>query len=110
MSITTRASFKNSRINPRSATQTANTSKVAVPTLVNTLVATVNTSRTYLTLRNENTLAGDDLRFDYFDNAAILTEGFLLKASEAVDLESTQNIYCQAVTNAVTLSLDEGQG
>lgn len=111
MPIVSKASFKNSRINPRSATLTSNVSKLTVDTnSPNTLVAALNLNRTYITLRNENSPTGDNIRYDYFDNLNMLTEGFLLKASEAVDLESTEPIYARAVANNVTLSTDEGSG
>lgn len=111
MAQTARASFKNSRISPRSATLTSEVDKLSIPTgPANTLVSAANTNRTYLTLRNENSTAGEDLRYDYFDNPSILTEGFLLKASEAVDLETTETVYARAVSATVTLSTDEGNG
>ncbi|MEO5348887.1 MAG: hypothetical protein H7836_04500 [Magnetococcus sp. YQC-3] len=111
MPLTSLASFKNSRVSTRQATTSADVVPVPVSTgPANTLVAPVNTNRTYITLRNENTLAGDDMRYDYFDNPAILTQGFLIKAGEAVDLENQTAIYARAVVNAVQLSVDEGQG
>ena len=111
MPLTARASFKNSRVTPRSATSSANVDKINVATGPgNTVLAAENSNRTYLTCRNENNVLGDDIRYDYFDNANILTEGFLLKASEAIDLESTQTIYARAVANPVLISTDEGVG
>lgn len=111
MPLTSLASFKNSRVSTRQATTSADVVKITVATGPgNTLVAPANTNRTYVTLRSENTLAGDDLRYDYFDNPAILTQGFLIKAGEAVDLENQSDIYARAVTNAVVCSVDEGQG
>lgn len=111
MSITPKASFKNSRITPRSATLTSAVDKLSISTgPANTLVSAANSNRTYLTMRNENSTTGEDLRYDYFDNANILTEGFLLKASEAVDLETTETVYARAVSATVTLSTDEGNG
>ena len=104
------ASFKNSRVSTRQATTTAAVSKVSIPVGVNTLIAPANTNRTYLTIRNENITANDDLRYDYFDNPDILSTGFLLKAGEAVDLENMSDVFGQAVTNALTLSVDEGSG
>lgn len=111
MPLTSLASFKNSRVSTRQATTSADVVKISVGTgPASTLVAPANTNRTYVTIRSENTLAGDDLRYDYFDNVNILTQGFLIKAGEAVDLENQSDIYARAVTNAVLCSVDEGQG
>lgn len=111
MSLTSLASFKNSRVSTRQATTTADVyQKIVTTGPGNTLVSPANSNKTYVTLRSENSTAGDDIRYDYFDNPNILTEGFLLKASEAIDLENQSDIYARAVTNNVTLSVDEGQG
>ena len=111
MAQTARASFKNSRITPRSATLSSEVDQVNVLTSSpNTLVAPANVNRTYLTIRNQNATAGEDLRYDYFDNPNMLTEGFLLKASEAVDLDTTSAVYARAATANVILSTDEGSG
>jgi len=110
MAITSKASFKNSRVQPRAATTSANVFQINIPTGVNTEIIGINENRTYITLRNENTTAGNDVRYDYIDNADILTEGFLLKAGEAVDLESKSAIFARATTNAINLSVDEGEG
>jgi hypothetical protein len=111
MALYSQASFKNSRVSTRAATTSTNVWRQPVALgPANTLVASPNANRTYITLRNENVGANDDIRYDYFDNANILTEGFLLKAGEAIDLETTQFIYAQAVTNPVTMSIDEGSG
>lgn len=110
MPLYDQASFKNSRVSTRQATSSADVSPVTVSNAANTLVASANPNRTYITLRNENTTTGDDIRYDYFNNTNILTEGFLIKAGEAVDLENQSAIYARAVANIVTLSVDEGQG
>ena len=110
MALYAQASFKNSRVSTRQATTSADVAPVTVSNVANTLVAAANSNRTYITLRNENTTAGDDIRYDYFDNVNILTEGFLIKAGEAVDLENQSAIYARAVANIVSLSVDEGQG
>jgi hypothetical protein len=104
------SSFKNSRVSTRQATTTANVYKVTISNAANTLVAAANSLRTYITIRSEATTSGDDIRYDYFDNPNILTEGFLLKASEAIDLEDQAVIYARAVANPVTASVDEGSG
>lgn len=110
MPIYNQASFKNSRVSARKPTTQSNTFPILVGTGANTLIAPATPDRTYITLRSEATTAGDDLRYDYFDNASILTEGFLLKAGEAVDLESPETIYARGVVNPVQTSIDEGRG
>jgi len=110
MPLQSLASFKNSRVSTRQATTSADVVPVVVSNAANTLVAPANTNRTYVTIRNENTTSGDDIRYDYFDNPNILTQGFLIKAGEAVDLENMSAIYARAVANNVSLSVDEGQG
>ena len=104
------ASFKNSRVSTRQATTSADVKEIVISNAANTLVASVNPNRTYITLRSGASTAGDDLRYDYFNNPNILTEGFLLKAGEAVDLENQSDIYARAVVNPVSASVDEGSG
>jgi hypothetical protein len=110
MALYNQASFKNSRVSTRKATTFADVEQITVNTGSNTLISAANPNRTYLTLRNENGTSGNDIRYDYFDNPNILTEGFLLRAGEAVDLEATQDIYAQGVASSVVCSVDEGQG
>lgn len=104
------ASFKNSRVSTRQATTSADVKEIVISNVANTLVSAANSNRTYITIRSEATTAGDDIRYDYFNNPNILTEGFLLKASEAIDLENQSDIYARAVANPVTASVDEGSG
>jgi len=104
------ASFKNSRVSTRQATTSANVENITISNVANSLVAAANSLRTYITVRSEATTAGDDIRYDYFDNPNILTQGFLLKAGEAIDLEDQSAIYARAVANSVTASVDEGSG
>lgn len=104
------ASFKNSRVSSRKATTDADTNELQILAASNTLVAAANSNRTYITLRLTDVTAGRDVRYDYFDNPAMLTEGFLLKAGEAIDLESPQTIYARAVVIDVPCVTDEGQG
>ena len=108
MAITSKASFKNSRVQPRAATQEAKVFRVSVLTTPpNTLLIAPNANRTYVTLRNENATLGEDIRYDYTDNVDILTEGFLLKGGEAVDLETKGSIFARAVPVGVEMSVDE---
>ena len=104
------ASFKNSRVSARAPTTTANTYQVTVALGANTLIAPLTPNRTYITLRSTATTASDDIRYDYFDNPNMLTEGFLLKAGEACDLESPQTIFARATANPVLCTVDEGEG
>ena len=105
------ASFKNSRVAARAPTTTANTYQMTVASgSLNTLIAPLTPNRTYITIRSTATTAGDDIRYDYFDNPNMLTEGFLLKAGEACDLESPQAIYSRAVASPVLCTVDEGEG
>lgn len=108
--IYNQASFKNSRVSARKPTTHSDTFEVNVLAGSNTLVAAANPNRTYLTLRSTATASGDDLRYDYFNNPAILTQGFLLKAGEAVDLESPETIYARAVVSNVPCTVDQGEG
>lgn len=105
------ASFKNSRVSTRKATTQSITGEINILTSSpNTLISAANLNRTYLTLRNENATAGNDIRYAYSDSPTILTTGFLLKAGEAVDLESPQDVYARAVVANVLVSTDEGTG
>jgi hypothetical protein len=107
--VAVRASFKNSRINPRSATTEADTVRVSVAGgLTNTLLLAADSSRTYVTVRN--TSSTDNLRYAYSDDPNILTEGMLLKAGEAADLESPTDIYARSEAGAVIVIMDIGRG
>jgi hypothetical protein len=104
------ASFKNSRITTRPTTTNANTYAVTIASGSNTLISAANPNRTYITIRNTASAANEDLRYDYFDNPNILTEGFLLKAGEACDLESVQSVFARGTTVNVLCTIDEGEG
>lgn len=104
------ASFKNSRISARKPTTEANTYNVTVLAAANTVISVANANRTYITIRNTSLTPGEDIRYDYFDNPLMITEGFLLRSGEAVDLESPQVIYGRGITTNVVVDVDEGQG
>lgn len=106
--IAVKASFKNSRISPRAATTEADTSKATIGSGANVLVLTADTARTYVTMRN--TSLTDNLRYAYSDDPSILTEGMLLKAGEAVDMESPTDIWARAESGTVIVILDIGRG
>jgi hypothetical protein len=76
----------------------------------NTLVAQKDQKRTYISLRNNDLTPGNDMRFDYFDNPSMLTNGFLIKAGEAYDIESPEAIYARAVVSDVEANYDQGEG
>ena len=104
------ASFQNSRIRPRKATVYAITHQLTVAaTPTETVIHAANPNRTYLTLRNlDPTL---NLQYGYPSQfGALLTQGFLLKAGDAVDLESTEEIRAIGIGGAVAVCYDEGSG
>ena len=111
MPIYDQASFKNSRVAARKPTTQANTFHVAVNNSApKTLSQVAKPNRTYITIRSTATTAGDDIAYDYFDNPNMVTEGFILKAGEAADLESPTAIYARALVNPVNCTVDEGEG
>lgn len=110
-----KASFKNSRIYPRSATLTTVEDLIAVNGNAGpvTLVKAANAQRTILSIENESTT--DDIRYMAGNTppllATILTDGFLIPAGSSYDVTSPQNIYAISVTaNPVNVSTDEGSG
>lgn len=108
--LSVNASFKNSRISPRAATTQADTAKTAVNSSAgpNTLVLAADPARTYCTMRN--TSSTDNIRYAYADDPNILTEGMLLKAGEAVDMESPTDIYARSEGLSLDVILDIGRG
>lgn len=104
MALIDLASFPNSRIKPRAATTesfiyigTLNPSEV-------TMVRPFLDERTYATLKNNT---GAALYYDRHGNPD--TDGFLLEAGQAIDLEGPQAIYLWAPTGGAW-SIDEGRG
>lgn len=108
--INNKASFKNSRIYPRTATQQSNAVQETATVAGPVELLPNDSARTYATVRNLSTTAGEDVRYQYENATDILTEGFLLKAGEAVDLESPQAVFFQGTTVDVQLNLDIGRG
>lgn len=101
------ASLPNSRIKPRAATTQASTNQVACAGLGVQLIKAANSNRTYITIRNTGTA---DIYYGYVIGVSAAT-GFLLKANEAVDLESPQAVYVfNGNVGAITVCYDEGQG
>lgn len=104
------ASFPNSRIRSRKATQTADTGIITVPASPgpNVSVRPSNQNRTYLTLRNTGTVP---FRYGYEDRGTLYLDGMLLNPGDAVDLESLQEIFACCVTAGTSeCTWDEGEG
>lgn len=102
------ASFQNSRVKPRKATETADTDQITIG-LTETLVRVANANRTYLSVRNLD--SANPIFYGYpahFGN--LLTKGFQLKGGDAIDIESTQEIRAIGLGGSVLVCIDEGQG
>lgn len=103
------ASFQNSRIRPRNATTTAQTGSVTISNVTETTIRPANVNRTYMTLRNLDST--NPIRYGYPAQYGTLSvDGFLLKAGDAVDLESTEEIRAIASGGSVISCWDEGSG
>lgn len=103
------ASFTNSRLKPRNATSVAQTFKVTIDNVVETTIRPANANRTYLTLRNDD--AVNTILYGYPANFGnLLTQGFVLKFGDAVDIESLQEVKAIALVAPVIASIDEGSG
>jgi hypothetical protein len=104
MSLIDLASFPNSRIKPRAATQLSN---IYNGTLVATVVTEVRPEvqeRTYATLKNNT---GSQLYYDRVGSPD--TDGFVLEIGQAIDLEGPQAIYLYAPAGG-DWTIDEGIG
>lgn len=104
------ASFPNSRIRSRKATQTAETGLVTIPAAPgpNVEILSSNQNRTYLTLRNTGTVP---FRYGYDDRATLYLDGMLMNPGDAVDVESLQALFACCVTAGTTeCTYDEGVG
>lgn len=112
------ASFKNSRVYSRPATVAADTGIFDTQIAGaggspngNTIARVANPYRTYLQLRN--TSATQSLRYGYEDRVNLDTTGFLLKAGEAVIIESPQEVYTvvdSASVGPIPTDWEEGIG
>jgi hypothetical protein len=110
MSLISLASYPNSRVKPRAATSETETLRISINDSAgaNTKLLEDDADRTYIVLFNPSS---EDIVYDYFDNPNILTEGFLLKATGSIDLETKGEVYAKSTTGSpVTLSLDIGRG
>jgi len=112
------ASFKNARFYPRPATISADTGEeLTQPAGAggspngNTIIRPANPFRTYLTLKNLATIAGENIRYGYEDRLTLVADGFQLAPQQAVDIESPQEIYTVSETaGAIATNWDEGIG
>lgn len=103
------ASYPNSRVKPRPATSEGVISVVELEasTGSNVMILPIDANRVIATLSNPSTV---DIRYDYFDNVNILTEGFLLKAGCSIDIESKGEVYAISTGSVVEVQLDIGRG
>lgn len=112
------ASFKNSRVYPRSPTVAADTNVFETQDAGsggspngNTIARPANPNRTYLQLRNESLT--QSLRYGYEDRVDLEDTGFLLKAGEAVIIDSPQEIYtvtANGFSGPIPTNWEEGVG
>lgn len=113
-----KASFKNSRIFPRSAVTSSVTGQVNVAVVGggatpngNTILKLANPNRVTLTAYNEAAAdGGADLYYSYTDDPAIATNGMKLKNGAAIDLVEQSTIYVAAIGAPTVVYYDEGSG
>jgi hypothetical protein len=101
------ASFPNSRIKPRPATRECDIKEQIIPANTPTLVSGVVPERTYITIYDQSLTSS--LRYLRGTSTNISTEGFLLGADRAVDLEGPQDLWVWSLLGT-TISVDEGIG
>lgn len=102
-----KASFKNSRISPRSATTTADTAPKTVTTSA-AIIVPANTTRTYLAMKNEGP---DTIRYGYDNSPTLATDGIPIPKDVAVEIESPGAIWAIATGSvSCTVYVDEGSG
>lgn len=104
MALIDLASFPNSRIKPRAATTNSfiYQNNLAPGTVFE--ARPIVPERTYATLKNNT---GADLFYDRHGTPD--TNGFLLEAGQAIDLEGPQPIYLYSLTGGAW-TIDEGKG
>ena len=104
MALIDLASFPNSRIKPRAATTDSNIYNGSVPASTVFMARPIVAERTYATLKNNT---GAALYYDRHGHPD--TDGFLLEAGQAIDLEGPQAIYLWNTTGG-NWTIDEGIG
>lgn len=109
MPLNSLASYPNSRVKPRPATSEGVVSVVSLNSSVgtNVMILPIDANRVIATLSNPS---NTDIRYDYFNNNNILTEGFLLKAGCSIDIESKGEVYARSTGASVEVQLDIGRG
>jgi hypothetical protein len=109
MALNSLASYPNSRVKPRPATSEGQilTPILEVSTGNNVEILPEDANRTTATLSNHS---DQNIRYDYFDNPNMLTEGFQLKPNCSIDLESKQAIYAISEGASVAIQIDVGRG
>jgi len=104
MALIDLASFPNSRIKPRPATSDSIIYNGTLAAGSVSEVRPIIAERTYATLKNNT---GSDLYYDR--HGAPDTDGFLLEAGQAIDLEGPQAIYLYSPAGG-NWTIDEGKG
>ena len=113
MATLTLASFPNSRIKPRPATSSRDTSIFEVPLNTVSLVAAENLNRTDLLIKNLDSSLSLWYGYDASINDNIGGDGAVrLEAGESVSIDVGGDIYVfnPDGANSVNVSIDEGQG
>jgi hypothetical protein len=71
----------------------------------------IDITRTYMTIRNANITTGENMRYGYEDRITLPSDGMLLRAGEAADLESPGELWaCNLSGVAITILVDVGRG
>jgi len=104
------ASFKNSRIKSRAPTSEAATKVITMAVGQNKGID-ADITRTYVTIRN---LSTNPIKYDYAPAGGAPNWGddaMILKADEAADLESPQEVWFWNTSGApIDIGVDEGKG
>lgn len=112
MALVDLASFPNSRIKPRSATQFSFIGQVTCPADTPTRIRPILNERTVLTIYNQSTTV--TLRYkrgnDDTAPANIATDGFVLGPDRAIDLEGPEALWVYPVGGDIDISYDDGVG
>jgi hypothetical protein len=108
MPIVDLASFPNSRIKPRSATQFSIIDRQNVNADTTVELRPLAADRTVCTIGNQST--NTDLLYIRGDGTDIVTKGYILKAGQAIDLEGPESIWVRPIGNPVLVTYDDGRG
>ena len=102
------ASFPNSRIKPRSATQISEINNVELAPSTATLVRPIDPDRTVCTIGNQS--GSISIRYLRGTSDDIDTKGYILLPGQAIDLEGPQSIWLYAEGGSVLVTYDDGRG